>query len=66
MVKEILSSQEFHATINQPKLVVADFYATWCGPCRMIAPFIEELSRKYPEVAFIKVGEHNCQVSGYS
>jgi thiol-disulfide isomerase/thioredoxin len=63
MVKEITSSDEFNKEIRVPNLVVVDFYATWCGPCKMIAPFIEQLSTKYPEVKFIKVAEHNCQVS---
>lgn len=63
MVKEVLSSSEFRQVINVPNLVVVDYYATWCGPCRNIAPFYEQLSRKYPEVVFLKVGEHNCSVS---
>eukprot|EP00182_Erythrolobus_australicus_P006767 CAMPEP_0185833838 /NCGR_PEP_ID=MMETSP1353-20130828/3575_1 /TAXON_ID=1077150 /ORGANISM="Erythrolobus australicus, Strain CCMP3124" /LENGTH=142 /DNA_ID=CAMNT_0028532171 /DNA_START=82 /DNA_END=510 /DNA_ORIENTATION=+ len=37
------------------KLVVADFYATWCGPCRVVAPKIEELSAHETEVLFVKV-----------
>jgi thiol-disulfide isomerase/thioredoxin len=63
MVKEVQNSADFRASINVPNLVVVDYYATWCGPCKAIAPFIEQLSRRYPEVVFLKVGEHNCQVT---
>ena len=37
------------------KTVLLDFYATWCGPCRMIAPFIEALAAEHPECDFGKI-----------
>ena len=55
MVKEIHSLDEFESEIKGPGLVVVDFFTTWCGPCKQIAPFIESLAEKFPEVKFIKV-----------
>jgi len=43
------------------RLAVIDFTATWCGPCKMISPFFEELSTKYHGVSFYKVDVDQCQ-----
>lgn len=49
-------------TRNASKLVVVDFYADWCAPCRQIGPFVEALSGKYSgQVAFARVNVDNCR-----
>lgn len=45
MIKKITSEEEFEKEIKEGNLIV-DFSATWCGPCRMMEPILEELSSK--------------------
>lgn len=53
---ESVNTQKFDELINGDKKVVCDFYATWCGPCKMLAPVMEKVSEKYADKAtFVKV-----------
>lgn len=40
---------------NGDKPAIIDFYADWCGPCKMVAPILEDLSNEYPDIVIYKV-----------
>ncbi|XP_039615321.1 thioredoxin [Polypterus senegalus] len=57
MVLEITNKDQFEKALKDAgsKLVVVDFTATWCGPCKSISPFFHELAEKNQDVVFLKV-----------
>jgi len=58
----VKSDSQFHEILKSYQgLIVTDFYATWCGPCKHIAPFFEDLSKKYKDVMFLKVDVDQLQ-----
>ncbi|MBW3667265.1 MAG: thioredoxin [Actinobacteria bacterium] len=55
MATVALTKDTFDETVRDNETVIVDFWAEWCGPCRMFAPIFEEASEKYDDIVFAKV-----------
>ena len=55
MVKTVTGDTFEAEVLKSEKPVLVDFYADWCGPCKMTAPVLEKLSEQVPQVTFVKL-----------
>jgi thioredoxin 1 len=63
MAIHIKDKEDFESKLNDAndQLVVVDFFATWCGPCKLIAPQLEELAKQLPNILVLKVDVDECE-----
>jgi len=61
-----LTKENFEATINDNDTVIVDFWAEWCGPCKMFGPTFEEASNQHSDIVFGKVDtEAQPELAGF-
>ena len=56
-----LTSQNFNQEINNNSLLLVDFWAEWCGPCKSMHPIFTRMAKKYKRVRFARVNVDNAQ-----
>lgn len=59
MAEIILNSENFETQAGRTEVLLVDFYADWCGPCKMLAPLIGEVAREHPEISVGKINVDN-------
>ena len=56
-----LDSSNFHDAVSQNNLLLVDFWAEWCGPCKSMHPIFSRMAKKYEQVRFARVNVDNSQ-----
>ena len=61
-----LTTENFNDTVANNDIVIIDFWAEWCGPCKQFGPIFEKVSNEYPDIVFGKVNtEEQRELAGY-
>ncbi len=55
MANKITTAEFENEVLNSKETVIVDFFATWCGPCKMLSPVLEEFAKAHPEIRIVKV-----------
>ena len=50
-----VNNDNFDIVLKSEKTVLVDFYADWCGPCRMVSPIVDQIAEEHPEYLVVKV-----------
>ncbi len=68
MIEKLSKEMQFEEEITNEKIVLVDFYADWCGPCKMLAPILEQISEENPEIKIIEVNvdEYSDKAKDYN
>ncbi|MBE6130843.1 MAG: thioredoxin family protein [Erysipelotrichaceae bacterium] len=56
---ELLNREDYEKILNENKVIFVFFYATWCPPCKMLKPIVEEYMENYPDNVFLLINTDN-------
>jgi thioredoxin 1 len=56
-----INNDNFNTSINKTSITVVDFWATWCGPCRALSPFIDKLEKEFINITFCKANVEEAE-----
>lgn len=56
-----LTTKNFNETLDNNEIVIIDFWAEWCGPCKQFAPIFEKVAQENPDIVFAKVNTEEQQ-----